>query len=272
MQGRIFPTSSRVSEAGLSTRLFPWPSTSDSHVFLKVGNLSIYSLLRLNLAVASATSAPSTAAPLCCCSSESILALANSSVTILSVIIKVKAKVFTFTSRSFQPKAGLPRGGGVKETLYLWSNRWDSNLGPFGPHAHALSTWPQCHRKMLQPEGNHHVRGRAAAIGCVCLHVVIKIDPVVLLSQPNLGNDVWYQESQMYDIPAVHSIPPNGHNSYFINLFLSGFLSGAPYLPVYPIRLNIPTCRYAPCFRVSARPLFQRLNDTLHGTIHSKAY
>ena len=110
---------------------------------------------------------------------------------------------------------------------------------------------------MLQPEGNHHVRGRAAAIGCVCLHVVIKIDPVVLLSQPNLGNDVWYQESQMYDIPAVHSIPPNGHNSYFINLFLSGFLSGAPYLPVYPIRLNIPTCKYAPCFRVSARPLFQ---------------
>ena len=28
-----------------------------------------------------------------------------------------KAKVFIFTSRPFQPKAGLPRGGGVKKTL-----------------------------------------------------------------------------------------------------------------------------------------------------------
>jgi len=32
-------------------------------------------------------------------------------------------------TESFQPKAGLPRGGGIKKALYLWSNRWDSNLG-----------------------------------------------------------------------------------------------------------------------------------------------
>ena len=32
---------------------------------------------------------------------------------------KKKAKVFIFTSRPFQPKAGLPRGGGVKKTHYL---------------------------------------------------------------------------------------------------------------------------------------------------------
>jgi len=33
-----------------------------------------------------------------------------------------------FTSMPFQPKADLPRKGGVMKTLYLWSNRWDSNL------------------------------------------------------------------------------------------------------------------------------------------------
>jgi len=77
---------------------------------------------------------------------------------------------------------------------------------------------------MLQPEGNHHVMGRVAAIGCVCLHVVIKIDPVVLLSQTNLGNDAWIPRitNIWYSCCAQH--PPYGHNSYFINLFLSGFL------------------------------------------------
>jgi len=29
--------------------------------------------------------------------------------------LKVEVKVFIFTSRPFQPKAGLPRGGGVKK-------------------------------------------------------------------------------------------------------------------------------------------------------------
>jgi len=32
-------------------------------------------------------------------------------------------------ARLFRPKAGLPRGGGVKRALYLWNNKWDSNLG-----------------------------------------------------------------------------------------------------------------------------------------------
>jgi len=34
-------------------------------------------------------------------------------------IKKAKEKVFIFTFRPFQPKAGLPRGGGVMKTLYL---------------------------------------------------------------------------------------------------------------------------------------------------------
>ena len=31
-----------------------------------------------------------------------------------------------------------------RKPLYLWSNRWDSNLRPFGLQSNALSTWPQC--------------------------------------------------------------------------------------------------------------------------------
>jgi len=49
-------------------------------------------------------------------------------------------RCFFFTHR------GLPRGGGVKKTLYLWSNRWHLNLGPFGLQSNALTTWPQCTR------------------------------------------------------------------------------------------------------------------------------
>ena len=50
-----------------------------------------------------------------------------------------------FISRPFQPKAGLPRGGGVKKALYLQCNRWDLNLGHFSPHWNALTAWPQHH-------------------------------------------------------------------------------------------------------------------------------
>ena len=44
---------------------------------------------------------------------------------------KERYRCLTFTSRPFQPKAGLPRGGGVKKMLYLWSNRWNLDLRLF---------------------------------------------------------------------------------------------------------------------------------------------
>jgi len=57
--------------------------------------------------------------------------------TLTALPLTLQSKVFTFTSRPFQG-AGLPREGGVKKTLYLWSNRWDSNLDPFGLQSNAL--------------------------------------------------------------------------------------------------------------------------------------
>jgi len=41
---------------------------------------------------------------------------------ITNISLQIKNNVIKevyFTSRPFQPKAGLPRGGGVKKTLYL---------------------------------------------------------------------------------------------------------------------------------------------------------
>ena len=53
--------------------------------------------------------------------------------------ISDRVKDCTLTSKPFQPKAGLPRGGGVKKTLQQWSSRWYLNLGLLGPQ----SGWPQ---------------------------------------------------------------------------------------------------------------------------------
>ena len=53
--------------------------------------------------------------------------------------------MFIFESYSFQPKAGLPRGGGVKENTLPMKQQ--VGFDP-GLRWNALTTWPQCHSKM----------------------------------------------------------------------------------------------------------------------------
>ena len=54
-----------------------------------------------------------------------------------------RTKVSNFTSRAFQPKAGLRRGGGVKNTLPV-KQQAGFKTGTLGPQLNALTTWPQC--------------------------------------------------------------------------------------------------------------------------------
>ena len=45
----------------------------------------------------------------------------------------------------FQPKAGLPRGGGVKKNTLAVKQQVGFEPGTFGPQSNALTTWLQCY-------------------------------------------------------------------------------------------------------------------------------
>ena len=50
-----------------------------------------------------------------------------------------------FYLQPFQPKAGLPRGGGVKKNTLPVKQQVGFSLRTFGLQLNALTTWPQCH-------------------------------------------------------------------------------------------------------------------------------